>query len=75
MKHAPKSILTNSIALTLSPLVGLVFDHFVTKHFSTSLTWLRVLLTLLVTFTTAVVTYTIIYKITGYVPMGPANDD
>jgi len=74
MKRATRSILTNSVAVTLSPLVGYFFDSLIKKHISTDWVWLRVLMTLLVTCLTAVVTYFVIYKITGYVPMGPADD-
>lgn len=74
MKRATRSILTNSVAVTLSPVVGYFFDELIKKHISTDWAWLRVLLTLLITCLTAVVTYFVIYKITGYVPMGPADD-
>lgn len=73
MKRAPKSILTNSIALTLSPVVGFIFDSTIKKYFSTDWVWARALLTLTVTFLTALLTYFVIYKITGYVPMGPVE--
>lgn len=73
MKRATKSILTNSIALTLSPVIGFMFDSAIKKYFTTGWLWARALLTLLVTFLTAYLTYFVIYKITGYVPMGPAE--
>lgn len=74
MKRATRSILTNSIAVTLSPIVGYFFDSLIKKHVTTDWEWLRALMTLLVTALTAILTYFIIYKFTGYVPMGPADD-
>ena len=74
MGRASKSIITNSMAIALSTMCGYVFNNLVDREFSPGTRWLQFILTLIVTILAAIASYTVIYKITGYVPMGPADE-